>query len=128
MQDFKRLVVWQRARKLVLEVDECFAHMPTSSYGWLKNQILRCASSIPANIAEGCGKRSSKELARFAEIAIGSARELESHLIQSHDLRLISDSQFERLDEGVDHVRRMLIALVRSVRAIDGRVASARAE
>jgi four helix bundle protein len=125
MQDFKRLVVWQRARKLALEIDECFAQMPPSSYGWLKNQILRCAGSIPANIAEGCGKSSSKELARFAEISMGSARELESYLIQSHDLRLISHSQFLRLDEGVDHVRRMLIALARSVRAGERKVTNA---
>lgn len=121
MQDFKRLVVWQRARKLVLEINECFGRMPPSSYGWLKNQILRCASSIPANIAEGCGKRSSREFARFLEISVGSARELENYLIQSRDLRLISKTWFETLDEGVDHVRRMLIALAREITAKEKR-------
>lgn len=86
------------------------------AYGWLRTQILRCAGSIPANVAEGCGKATPKDFARFIDIAIGSARELENYLIQAFDLRFISGSEHVELTEKVDHVRRMLIRLSQVVR------------
>jgi four helix bundle protein len=83
---------------------------------WLRSQILRAASSISANIAEGCGKRTTREFSRFIDIATGSRHELENHLIAARDLAVITGEQFVELDALVVEVRRMLIGLFKALR------------
>ena len=66
-------------------------------YG-LTSQIRRCAASIAANIAEGCGKRGNGEFHRFLNVALGSASELEYHFLLARDLSFISEERYERLE------------------------------
>ena len=113
MADFKKLEVWQKAHALALCVDRTRKTIRASEYASLKNQIFAAALSIPANIAEGRRKTSEKEFARFLGIAIGSASELESHLIFARDSHLISENDFVSLVSQTIVVRKMLYSLIK---------------
>ena len=82
----------------------------------LTSQTRRYATSIPANIAEGCGRNSDRELGRFLSIAMGSANELEYHLILAHDLRYISVGVYSDVEEKLNEVKRMLSGFLLRVR------------
>lgn len=119
MRDFRSLRAWQRGRELTLDVYRLTRSFPkTESYG-LTAQIRRSAVSIPANIAEGAGRSSRKDYARFLDIALGSANELESHLLLAKDLGLLSTDNLRTLIESDIEIRRMLLKLRRSVSAGD---------
>ena len=115
MADFKKLEVWQKAHALALCVDRIRKTIRASDYTSLRNQIFTAALSIPANIAEGRRKTSEKEFARFLGIAVGSASELESHLIFARDADLISENDFVSLVSQTIVVRKMLYSLIKRV-------------
>ncbi|MGI9102658.1 MAG: four helix bundle protein [Terriglobales bacterium] len=83
----------------------------------LISQIRRAAASIPANIAEGCGKDSNPDYHRFLQTASGSASELEYHFLLAHELHLVTSDEYKKLDGTIKEVRRMLAALIRHVAA-----------
>jgi len=83
----------------------------------LTNQLRRAASSVPANIAEGCGKQTKADFANFLNIALGSANETEYFLILSRDLNYIKDDDFKALLKEANEVKAMLINLITKVRA-----------
>ena len=116
MQDFKRLQVWHKAHDCFVEVHRALRPELAREVSGLRAQALRAAASIPANIAEGCGKASTREFLRFLDIAIGSSRELENHLIVARDLEVINEPELTRLDDQLGEVRRMLSGLARSLR------------
>lgn len=117
MRDFRQLKVWEKSHRLVLDVYQATAKFPKDEQYGLTAQLRRCASSIPANIAEGCGRSGNPELARFLQISMGSASELEYHLLLAHDLKLLTDGVHGRLGTDVIDVKRMLAALIQKVRA-----------
>jgi len=84
-REFKELKVWQKAHRLTLDAYRATSSFPREELFGITSQIRRSASSVPANIAEGCG-RAGGDLARFCAIAAGSASEMEYHLILAHDL------------------------------------------
>lgn len=116
MQDFRKLKVWESAHRLVLATDRATASFPSSEIYGLTSQIRRAAASIPANLAEGCGRSGDVELARFAQIAMGSANELEYHLLLAHDLGFLSASAHETLLPDVLTVKKMLASLIVQLR------------
>ncbi len=85
-------------------------------YG-LTSQIRRASASIPANVAEGCGRGGDAEFARFLQIAMGSASELEYHLLLVHDLNLLEAKEYETLAEKVIEVKRMLTSFLQKLKA-----------
>ncbi|HLF77604.1 MAG TPA: four helix bundle protein, partial [Dehalococcoidia bacterium] len=97
MRDFRKLDVWDRAHKLTLSIYSVTGSYPRDEVYGLTSQTRRAASSIPANIAEGCGRESNADLARFLHIAFGSASELEYHLILARDLEYITQADFDLL-------------------------------
>ncbi len=117
MQDFKRLVVWHKAHACFLAFHLAFGTGSTRTAFGLRSQVLRAAASIPANIAEGCGKTSPKEFLHFLDSSIGSARELENHLIVARDIEIIKRDKFLVLNDQVTEVQRMLVGLINAVRA-----------
>ena len=117
MRDFRKLLVWHKAHRLALDVNLTLEAAPTRRYPGLRAQMLRAAASIPANIAEGCGKPSDAELARFAEIALGSTTELDNHLLFARDARVLDEARYSELASRVSEVRRMLFSFVRAVRS-----------
>jgi four helix bundle protein len=117
MRDFRQLHIWQKGHRLALDVHLALDAIPARRYVGLRSQLLRAAASIPANIAEGCGKATHAELARFAEIALGSLTELDNHLLFARDARVISAACHAELAPRVDELRRMLYAFIRSLRS-----------
>ncbi len=116
MKDFRSLDVWEKSHKLALAIYRVTAVFPKSELYGLTSQIRRAAASIPANIAEGCGRTGNAELARFLRIAMGSASELEYHLLLAHDLDLLGDSDHEKLTNSTTEVKRMLAGLIKALR------------
>ena len=116
MQDFRKLNVWQKAHQLTLAIYEVTRKFPQDERFGLISQMRRCAASIPANIAEGCGRSKGGDFGRFLEIASGSASELEYHLLLAHDLDHLDDSAHQRLAAEVAEVKKMLTSLTCRVR------------
>lgn len=116
MQDFRKLRVWRKAHELVLAVHRATQSGRRKGSAALVSQLRRAAISIPANIAEGCGHSRPKELARFLQIAMASANEMEYHLLLARDLGLISSAVYERLDIESVQMKRMLASLIQRVR------------
>ena len=110
-REFRDLKVWEKAHLVTLEAYRATSSFPKDELFGLTSQIRRSASSIPANIAEGCG-RGGGDLARFCSIAAGSASELEYHLILAHDLGLLELDTYDRLANQVNEVERMLAAFI----------------
>jgi four helix bundle protein len=115
MQDFRRLLVWQRAHELVLGVRRAVRMFPRSERGSLKFQMVNAAESIAFNIVEGCGSTSSKEFARFLDISVKSSCELEYQLQLTTDSGLLSDRIVKPLSTETVEVRRMLCGLRKQV-------------
>lgn len=89
MKDFHELKVWQKAHQLTLAVYRITTGFPRAELYGLTSQLRRASSSVPANLAEGCGRNGDAEFARFCSIAMGSASELEYHLLLARELQLI---------------------------------------
>ncbi len=126
MQDFRKLKVWQRSHQLTLAVYRTTASFPKSELFGLTGQMRRSCSSIPTNIAEGCGRQGDQEFARFLQIALGSASELEYQLILARDLSYLKEHDYESLSDELVEVGRMLNVLIQRVRPADGKTASQR--
>ena len=116
LQDFKELKVWARSHQLVLAIYKSTAGFPRTEQFGVTNQVRRASASICANIAEGCGRNTSAELARFLEIAMGSASEVEYFLILARDLEYFNGDGFQKLYKDVTEVKRMLASLIQTVR------------
>ena len=116
MKDFRELKVWERSHQLVLDIYEATGQFPREETYGLTAQLRRSCASIPANIAEGCGRSGDVELGRFMLISMGSASELEYHLLLAHDLNFLDDRNYERLTERTSEVKRMLSTFINKLR------------
>jgi four helix bundle protein len=117
MKNFRDLKVWEKAHRLTLDIYKATSAFPRDEQFGLTSQIKRSCTSIPANIAEGCGRRSNAELAHYLQIAMGSASELEYHLPLAHDLGFLQDTDHEYLDNITTEVKRMLSSFIKKLRA-----------
>jgi four helix bundle protein len=117
VKDFHELRVWQKAHQLTLAVYQITAGFPREELYGLTSQLRRCSSSIPANLAEGCGRNGDAEFARFCSIAMGSASELEYHLLLAKDLKLIKPNDHAELSQRATELKRMLTALLQKLNA-----------
>lgn len=117
MQDFRNLGVWKRAHRLTLAVYTLTAGFPAEERFGLTSQMRRCATSVPSNIAEGCGRRSDADFGRFLHIAMGSASELEYQLLLAHDLNFIKESTYRTHTNQINEIKRMLGGLLKKLTA-----------
>lgn len=117
MQDFKKLAVWQKAHLLTLAIYHATERFHADERYGLTSQLRRAAASVPTNIAEGASRNSSSDFARFLDIAMGSASELEYQLILAHDLKLLHDDTQMTLNENLSEVKRILTGLTKRVRS-----------
>jgi four helix bundle protein len=111
MRNYRDLQVWQKGHKLALAVYRTTQAFPKEERFGLTSQVRCAASSIPANLAEGCGRRSDAEMARFVQIAMGSGAELSYHLLLCCDLGILGSGEFSHLTSDLDEVMKMLSAL-----------------
>jgi four helix bundle protein len=108
MRDFRELKVWEKAHQLTLEAYRVTKSFPKEELYGLTGQIRRAAGSVAANIAEGSGKNSRPEFARFLQIALGSTSELEYHFLLSRDLQYLAPDVYENLSLQVIETKKML--------------------
>jgi four helix bundle protein len=94
MKNFRELKVWQKAHELTLAVYRSTRDFPREEFYGLTSQIRRATASIGANLAEGCGRNGDAEFARYCSIAMGSASELEYHLLLAQDLKLLKPGEY----------------------------------
>ena len=116
MQDYKNIKVWQKSYKLVLRVYKLTDVFPRHELYALTSQLRRAAVSVPSNIAEGSAKESDTDFARFLEIAIGSAFEMECQLMLAKDLGYIQENSCSDILNEVDEVKKMLASFIRTLR------------
>jgi four helix bundle protein len=117
MNNFRELEVWEKGHELTLAVYKATARFPNEERYGLTSQIRRASVSIPANLAEGCGRGSDAKLARFSQIAAGSASKLEYHLQLANELDLLNSREHIRLTKQVTEVKRMLTSYIKKLKA-----------
>lgn len=116
MRNFNDLLVWNYAHTLTLKIYHETTTFPSSETYGLSSQMRRAASSIPTNIAEGCGRLSNADFKRFLIISIGSCSELEYQLLLAKDLFYIKDQSFQELTNKVKEIRKMLYSFHKNLR------------
>ena len=117
MKDYRQLQVWERSHRLTVTLYRVTARFPAEERYGLTSQIRRAAASIPANIAEGCGRDGDAELARFCRIASGSASELDYHLLLAKELGLLGDNSYRDLANEMGELRRMITTFLKKLTA-----------
>jgi four helix bundle protein len=113
VQDFRKLVVWQKAHSLAIRLDTIADRLVRRQRNGLASQLRRAALSIPTNIAEGCTRGSDKDFAKFLRISISSATEVEYHLQFIVDTKTLPPNEIDHLPGQVVEVRRMLYGLLK---------------
>jgi four helix bundle protein len=116
MQSFRNLKVGEKAHLLTLDVYKSSKEFPRDELYGLTSQMRRSSASIGANIAEGCCRKGDSELGRFLQIAMGSASELEYHLLLARDLEVMKSPDYQRLSSEVIEVKKMLASLIHKLR------------
>jgi four helix bundle protein len=112
MQSFRNLRVWEKSHRLTLDIYALSKAFPRDEMFGLTSQMRRASASIGMNIAEGCCRKGDIEMARFLQIAMGSASELEHRILLAHDLDYLRNPAYERLAIQVVEVKRMLSSLM----------------
>jgi len=110
MPDFRKLIVWQKARALSLRLD-AVAERIAPKHPDLGRQLERAGAAIAAAIAEGRGRGTDKDFARYVSIGIGESTEVENHLQRAYDKRFISRAEFVSLTKATIEVRKLLVGL-----------------
>ena len=111
---FEKLIAWQKARELASEIYKITRLFPKDEVFGLTSQMRRCAVSIASNLAEGSGRNSMKDKARFTEIAFGSALELLNQLILSFDFKYFEEQKYIEIREKITEVTVLINGLYKS--------------
>ncbi|WP_281024338.1 four helix bundle protein [Rhizobium ruizarguesonis] len=115
MNSYKDLKVWQMAIDLAVDCYQLTRKFPKEEVYGLTAHIRRVATSIAANIAEGHGREVTGSFIQFLRISQGSLKELETHMLISHRIGLIDESEFGKMTGKCDEIGRMIRALIRSL-------------
>jgi four helix bundle protein len=116
MQDFRKLLVWEKSHKLTLSIYNLTHSFPKEEMYGLTSQIRRASSPVPINIAEGCGKGSDADFARFLQIAFGSVSETEYLLLLCFELGYFSEKNYMEMTNLVQEIKKMLAKLIATIR------------
>jgi four helix bundle protein len=115
LKNYKDLKVWQKSYQLCLEIYKATKTFPKNEGFGMVSQMRRAALSMPSNIAEGYGRKTTPEYLRFLYIAYGSMCELETQLLLSGDLGYLNKESLSELQRDIGEVERMLKALIKSL-------------
>lgn len=116
MRDFRNLQVWKCSHELTKEIYFATNSFPKEEMFGLTSQIRRAVSSIPTNIAEGCGRGSNADFSRFLQIAVGSASEVEYQLLLVYELGYITIDSYNKFSQEVIEIRKMIVKLMLTVK------------
>lgn len=108
MKDFRDLKVWEKAHQMALTTYKLTAHYPKDELYGLTSQTRRASVSVPTNIAEGCGRGTDKDFARFLQNSMGSASELEYLIQLAYDLGYLVVADYHTLNSQIVEIKRML--------------------
>lgn len=117
MNNYKELIVWQKARMLVKSIYSLSTQLPSEEKFGLVSQIRRCVVSIPSNIAEGASRSSNKEFAYFLEIAYGSSFELETQLLLCADVDFLPKDTVNLTVAELQEIQKMIYKLIKTKRS-----------
>ncbi|HEX6227317.1 MAG TPA: four helix bundle protein [Chryseolinea sp.] len=117
MRDYRKLVVWEKAHRLVLSIYEVTKAFPREEQYGLTGQIRRAAASAPTNIAEGCGRHTQLDFAKHLQQAFGSIQEVQYLSFLSVELKYVDRTIYNSLDKDINEVKAMLISLIKKVRS-----------
>ena len=112
MRDFKKLMIWQLGMDIVDRVYEIIPSLPSDERFGIRSQMSRCAISIPGNIAEGSSKASKKDYSRYSEISLGSAFELETHLLIVQWRKWVEEGKVSELLVMINNEQKMLASFI----------------
>jgi len=115
LKNYKELKVWQKAYELCLEIYRITAKFPKEERYGLTSQIRRSVVSIPSNIAEGYGRKTTLDYIRMLYISYGSVCELETQILLAGDLDFIEKGEKGTLKKSISEIERMLKALIKSL-------------
>ena len=115
LKNYKELKVWQKSYELCLEIYRITAKFPKEEKYGLTSQIRRSVVSIPSNITEGYGRKTTMDYIRMLYISYGSVCELETQILLAGDLDLIEKSELGTLKKDISEIERMLKALIKSL-------------
>lgn len=118
MKDYKKLVVWEKAHKLVLFIYGITKTFPSEERYGLTSQIRRAAISAPTNIAEGCAKFTQKDFANYLQHAFGSMQEVQYLFYLSFELKYLDLNEYKILENDISEVKAMLMGLIQKVRKL----------
>ena len=118
MKDFRKLVVWEKSHKLTLLIYKVTVAFPKEEQYVLTSQIRRAAASAPTNIAEGCGKQTQVDFARYLQQAFGSVQEVQYLSFLCYELKYIEENVYLALEEDINQLKAMLINLIKTVRKV----------
>jgi four helix bundle protein len=116
MKDYRKLVVWEKSHRLVLCIYQETGTFPREEQYGLTSQIRRAAVSTPTNIAEGCGKSTQLDFARYLQNAFGSLQEVQYLVYLSFELNYLNKAVFVKLDNDIGEVKAMLASLIQRIR------------
>ena len=119
MHRLKELKIWNKAINLATEVYKVTASFPNEEKYGLISQIRRAVVSISSNIAEGAGRNSSNEFVHFLGIANGSSFELQTQLVISEQLKLVSEETLNMLLKEIEEIQKMNFKLQQSVKSVN---------
>ncbi|MDO3391534.1 four helix bundle protein [Bacteroides sp. ET489] len=119
MKTHKDLLVWKKSIDLVEQIYKFTKQFPKEELYGITNQMRRCAVSIPANIAEGSGRKNKAEFIQFLHIALGSASELETHLIISQRLGFLSSNSYDEIMNALNEIIKMICGLINSLNSLN---------
>jgi four helix bundle protein len=111
VKDFRQLKVWAKSHVLALDIYKATRRFPVEERFALVDQMRRCAVSVPSNLAEGCGRDSDKDFARFVRIAAGSVSELEYQILLACELGYLTQGVYRQLEDQASEVKKMLNSL-----------------
>ena len=111
---FEKLIVWQKSKNLFIVIYKITKTFPKDELFGLVSQMRRCSVSVSSNIAEGSGRHTQKDKARFTEIAYGSALELLNQTIICKELEFVSDENYQTIRNEIEQITLMLDALHKS--------------
>jgi four helix bundle protein len=115
-QSFRDLKIWMLSHQLVLNVYKHLDQLPTKEKFVIASQLSRCVISVPANIAEGFGRKSNKEFIQYLHISLGSLEETRYFLILSKDLGYITTAEFDTLDNDIDQIKSKILSFIRVIK------------
>jgi four helix bundle protein len=111
---FEKLIAWQKGRELALLIYKTTKQFPKDETFGLISQMRRCSISIASNLAEGSGRNSFKDKARFSEIAYGSSLELLNQVILCYDFEYINENEYIQIRENITEVNMLIDGLYKS--------------